>query len=128
MLKGFEQPVPRKATPYLERAMRLDPAAQHGQYVHFLGIAYFVAGEFEAAAACFEDRIAVNPTTDLSRAFLAATLGHLGRVDEARCVWNELKEINPQYSFEDHIHRLPFRDHADAEMFADGLHRAGLPE
>ena len=29
--------------------------------------------------AVLKDRIAMNPTTDLSRAFLASALGHLGR-------------------------------------------------
>ena len=33
---------PTKAIPYIERAMRLDPGGpQQGQYVHFLGTAYF---------------------------------------------------------------------------------------
>ena len=43
----------RKAIPYIERAMRLDPAPQHGQYVHFLATAWFVAGAYEKAASCF---------------------------------------------------------------------------
>ncbi len=119
---------PAKAIPYIERAMRLDPAAQHGQYVHFLGTAHFVAGDYETAATCFKDRITINPTTDLSRAFLASALGHLSKADEARRVWHELEKINPRYSFEDHIARLPFRNPADAERFTDGLRKAGLKE
>ena len=67
---------PANAIPFIERAMRLDPAAGHGQYVHFLGTALFVAGGYETAATCFQDRIVINPTTDLSRAFLASALGH----------------------------------------------------
>ena len=67
---------PAKAIPYIERAMRLDPAFQH-QFMHFLGTAHFVAGNYETAAALFKDRISINPTTDLSRAFLASALGHL---------------------------------------------------
>jgi adenylate cyclase len=45
----------------------------------------------------------MTPTTDLSRAFLASALGHLGRSEEARQIWRELKEINPRYSYLDHI-------------------------
>jgi adenylate cyclase len=118
---------PAKAIPYIERAMRLDPAFQH-QYIHFLGTAYYVAGDYEAAAPLFKNRIAMNPTTDLSRAFLASALGHLGRTAEAREVWTELKEINPKYSHLEHIGRLPFRDPADAEKFVVGLRQAGLVE
>jgi adenylate cyclase len=66
------------------------------------------------------------PHTDLSRAFLASTFGHLGRAEEAHRVWQELKEINPRYSLEDHIARLPFKDPADAEKIAEGVHKAGL--
>jgi adenylate cyclase len=121
---------PTKAIPYIERAMRLDPLTgpQHGQYVHFLGTAYFVAGEYETAATCFKDRITINPTTDLSRAFLASALGHLGRNEESRQVWHELKEINPRYSYADHFARLPFRNPADANKLIDGLRKAGLAE
>jgi adenylate cyclase len=117
---------PVEAIPYIERAIRLDPAQQ--QYRHFLGTAYFVAGNYETAAAVFKDRIANTPTTDLSRAFLASTLGHLGRPEEARTVWQELKKINPRYSHVDHLGRLPFKNPADANKFTDGLRKAGLVE
>jgi len=116
---------PAKAIPYIERAMRLDPTLP-AQYLHFLGTAYFVAGDYETAAKMFKDRITANPNTDLSRAFLVSTLGHLGRVEEARRVWQELKEINPRYSLADHIDRLPFKDPADAERIAEGVRKAGL--
>ncbi len=118
---------PAKAIPYIERAMRLDPAFQQ-QYMHFLGTAYFVSGDYETAATIYRDRIAIVPATDLSRAFLASALGHSGHLDEARQIWDELKEINPGYSHADHIGRLPFRDPADAEKFTDGLRKAGLAE
>ncbi len=118
---------PAKAIPYIERAMRLDPAFQQ-QYMHFLGTAHFVAGDYETAVTIFQDRISINPTTDLSRAFLASALGHLGQLDEARRIWRELKEINPRYSPVDHIAILPFRDPADADKFTDGLRKADLAE
>lgn len=118
---------PARAVPLIERAMRLDPAYQQ-QYMHFLGTAYFVAGDYETAATVFRDRIALNPSTDLSRAFLASALGHLGKLDEAREVWRELKEINSKYSYVEHIGRLPFRDPADAGKFTLGLRKAGLAE
>jgi adenylate cyclase len=115
---------PRKAIPFIEHAMRLDPA--QSQNLHNLGTAYFFARDFATAATWFRDRIAINPNTDLSRAFLAAALGHLGEIEEARRIWRELGEVNPRYSFEDHIGRLPFRNPADAEMFELGLRKAGL--
>ena len=118
---------PTKAIPYLEKAMRLDPAFEH-QYLHFLGTAYFVEGEYENAAIKFKERIAINPTTDLSRAFLASSLGHLDQIGEAQNIWRELKEINPDYVPKEHIDRLPFENAADAERFVDGLRKANLLE
>jgi adenylate cyclase len=117
---------PLRALPLIEKAIRLDPAQQ--LYRHFLGTAYFVAGNYETAAAVFKDRIAVVPNTDLSRSFLASALGHLGQLDEARRIWDELKEINPRYSYQDHFGRLPFRNSADGEKFTEGLRKAGLVE
>jgi adenylate cyclase len=116
---------PAKGIPFIERAIRLDPAQQ--QYRHFLGTAYLVAGNYETAAAILKERIATTPTTDLSRALLASALGHLGRLDEARQIWRELQGINPRYSYVDHFGRLPFRDSADADKFTEGLRKAGLP-
>ena len=118
---------PIKAIPYIERSMRLDPAFQQ-QYLHFLGTAYFIAGDYESAVTTFKDRIALNPTTDLTRAFLSSALGHLNDLDEARRIWRELKDINPEYSPQAHIGRLPFKDQADAETFIAGLRKAGLVE
>ena len=117
---------PVKGLSYIERAMRLDPAQQ--QYRHFLGTAYLVAGNYETAAAILKERVAITPTTDLSRALLASALGHLGRAEEARQIWRELKEINPRYSYVDHFGRLPFRNPVDADKFTDGLRKAGLVE
>jgi adenylate cyclase len=117
---------PGKAIPYIELAMRLDPTLP-AQYLHFLGTAYFVARDYEAAAKMFKHRITANPNTDLSRAFLASTLGHLGRAEEAHQVWQELKDVNPRYSLQDHMDRLPFKDPADTARIVEGVRKAGLP-
>lgn len=117
---------PLAAIPFIERAMRLDPAFTH-QYMHFLGSAYLVAGDYESAAAAFRERIRLVPNTDLSRALLACTLGHLGEADEAKRIWTELQQVNPRYSFAEHLSRLPFSDLANANKINDGLAKARLP-
>ena len=116
---------PLSAVPLLERAMRLDPHFAQ-QYKHFLGTAYMIAGEYEKAAAAFRKRIELAPRTDLSRGFLAATLGHMGDLDGAQQVWNDLMKVNPGYSFTRHVDRLPMSP-ADAQRIGDGLRAAGLP-
>jgi adenylate cyclase len=117
---------PMDAVPLIERAMRLDPAFTH-QYLHFLGSAYLVAGKFETASVVFKQRILLVPDTDLSRAFLASALGHFGQIDEARQIWRELKAVNPEYSFDEHIGKLPFKVQADVDRIREGLTKAGLP-
>jgi adenylate cyclase len=116
---------PLDAVPHIERAMRLDPLFSQ-QYMHFLGSAYLVAGKYEAATALFRERIRLAPKTDLSRAFLAVALGHLGEASEAQRVWRELMEINPNYAFAEHVGRLPFRHQADVDHLAAGLDKAGI--
>lgn len=118
---------PLAAIPQIERAMRLDPAYSQ-QYLHFLGTAYLVAAKYETAAALFKQRTILVPETDLSRAFLASALGHLGEIDEARRVWSELRTINADYSFADHLARLPFKVAADIETIKEGLRKAGLAD
>jgi adenylate cyclase len=116
---------PLEAIPMLERAMLLDPAYIQ-QYLHLLGLANVLAGRYEAAAVLLRQRILLVPGTDYSRAILASALGHLGEIDEARRVWRELKDINPQYSFSEHFRRQPFKNKDDVRRIAEGLAKAGL--
>ncbi len=118
---------PDKAIPYIEQTIRLDPASRD-QYLHFLATAYFVAGDYVSAAEHFRARISANPATDLSRALLAATLGHLDQAEEAGQIWRELMEINPQYSATGHIGRLPFANPQHAEKIREGLRKAGVAD
>jgi adenylate cyclase len=74
----------------------------------------------------FKERIRLSPGTDLSRAYLAVALGHLGEAEEARRVWRELMEINPKYSFAEHVGRLPFTNPADVDRLREGLNRASI--
>jgi adenylate cyclase len=106
--------------------MRLDPAYTQ-QHLHLLGVANLLAARYETAATLLKQRILMVPKTDFSRAVLASALGHLGEIEEARRVWHELMEINPNYTFNNHYARQPFANKDDVRRIADGLDRAGLP-
>jgi hypothetical protein len=54
-------------------------------------------------------------------------IGHLGEGEKARQVWRELMEINPKYSFAEHVGRLPFQHQADVDRLAEGIRKAGIP-
>jgi adenylate cyclase len=116
---------PLEAIPAIERAMRLDPAFR-AQHLHFLGMAYLLAGKYETAAALLKERVILTPGTDFGRALLASALGHLGDGDGARRIWKELREINPKYSFSEHFARQPFQNEKDVQRIADGLAKAEL--
>jgi adenylate cyclase len=116
---------PLEAIPEIEQAMRLDPAMT-GQFLHFLGLAYLMAGKYETAAILLRQRIVLVPNTDFSRAILVSALGHLGEIEDAHRVWGELKGINPNYSFAAHVGRQPFKRQEDVERIAEGLRKAGV--
>ena len=116
---------PLEAIPALEHATRLDPAFRSG-HLHFLSMAYLLAGKYDTAVALLKERIRLTPGTDFSRVLLASALGHLDEVDEAHRIWQELKEINPKYSFNEHFGRQPFKREEDVQQIAEGLAKAGL--
>lgn len=118
---------PLEAVSDLKRGLRLDPLTGHLAW-HFLGSAWLLAGEYEQAVDAFRERVRMMPATDLSRGFLVAALGLLGRLDEARAVRDELAAINPGYSFAAHLARLPFPDPAPAERLKQGYIAAGIPD
>ena len=123
----FANDTPLEAVPYFERYMRLDPSLGRTLVcLQFLGRAYFYAGRYETAAALFRERIVLMPETDASRGYLAAALGHLGEIDEARRVWAELMAINPNYSMAERLHRTAVQPR-QIELVLTGARKAGLP-
>jgi adenylate cyclase len=119
--------LPLEAIPHFERRMRLDPSL--GATIlnlQLLGRAYFYAGRYETAVALFRERILVMPDTDASRGYLAATLGHLGKFEEARQVWADLMTVNPKYSMAERLNRTAVQPR-QIEMVLDGARKVGLP-
>ena len=106
--------------------MRLDPSLANTQSLHFLGMAICSPVNTKRRRFCSSSAFVLVPNTDFTRAILASTLGHLGEIDEARRVWHELKKINPNYSFAEHIGRQPFKREEDKRRIAEGLEKAGL--
>ena len=107
--------------------MRLDPSLGRTLVcLQFLGRAYFYGGRYETAAALFRERILLMPDTDASRGYLAAALGHLGKLEEARRVWAELMAINPKYSMVERLNRTAVQP-SQIELVLDGARKAGLP-
>ena len=116
-----------EALRYFDRAMALDPRF-NSIVLYFRAQAAYQLGQYDEAVSLLRRRILRNPETDVSRVLLAATLGQLGRLDEAREAWREALIINPAYSLEQRRNVLPYKNPADFDRIVEGLRKAGLPE
>ncbi len=100
--------------------MRLDPHYLT-IWLHFLAHAHALKGEYEAAVPLLQQRIRGDP-----RVLLASCYGHLGRIDDAREIWHQVAEVNPEYSLEQKANVLPYKDPADWQRIVARLAKAGL--
>jgi adenylate cyclase len=116
-----------EAIPFFDRAMALDPHF-NSLLLYFRAQALYQLGRYADAASHLRRRILRNPETDAARVLLAASLGQMGLVDEAREAWREALSINPTYSLEQRRNVLPYKNPADFERIVEGLRKAGLPE
>jgi adenylate cyclase len=117
---------PSEALEAIAVSMRLDPH-HAGIVLHFLAQANFSLGNYETAIEQLRKRIARTPGTDSSRMLLAACYGHLGRQEEARAMWAELMQVNPDFSLAQRERVLPYKDPRDFQRIIEGLAKAGLP-
>ncbi|MDP6786858.1 MAG: adenylate/guanylate cyclase domain-containing protein [Rhodospirillales bacterium] len=117
---------PDEAIESLNHAMRLNPLYSP-IWLHFMAHAEFMRGNYEKAVELSEQRIRVQPQTDISRVLMASALGHLGRPEAARAAWAEVLEINPDYSVGQKARILPYTNPADWNRFVAGLRKAGVP-
>lgn len=119
---------PLGAIPHFEAAMKENPTLGGTMFgLQNLGQAYFFGGKYETAAALFRERILLWPDSDWSRYLLIASLGQLGRLDEARAVWTELMAINPKFELVDRLSRTFALIPGHRQAVLDSWHKTGLP-
>jgi len=117
---------PEEAIRSFEHAVRLSPfdpfvfSTFAGMSAAFIGL-----GRFDEAVAAARKAVRENQTFVIAYLCLAAALTHLGREAEARETVARLLEFKPDF----HISKWMAR-HSQwgAQMFIDGLRKAGLPE
>ena len=54
--------------------------------------------------------------------------GMLGNLPEARAAYEQFNRLAPGVTIETTLRAVPFTSSADAERYADGLRKAGMPE
>ncbi len=89
----------------------------------------FETGRKAVASDERDARLAVRqPTAAVTAYFiLAATLGQLGKDEEARKVMADVLRMKPDISANYVAQIFPFRNSADLEYVIEGLHKAGMP-
>jgi adenylate cyclase len=111
-----------------EQALRLSPSgSQRFFYLGMIGISHFFSGHFDVAVHWFTQSVRENPNFPSSHSFLGAALAHLGRLEEARVSVRRRQEMDPKFTIEGLRKRLTYRPE-QAQLYLDGLRKAGLPE
>jgi TolB-like protein/Flp pilus assembly protein TadD len=126
---------PREALELVERAIRLNPHYPP-HYLYQLGLAQFGLNRLDDSAATLERTLKLNGEDHWSQRLLLATYGLLGRRDDAARITAALRERESRgaaASFDPLTIKAvsywyPFASPADAQRFADGLRKAGVPD
>ena len=121
---------PDESIPHLESAIRLNPRSPISwAYYDVLGRAFFNLGNYEEAAVCLNKATQQPNASFLPFTHSAATLGHLGRIDEARRMLAEGKKRQPDFSADTVESTVGvYGQYSGADQIIDGLRKAGLPE
>jgi TolB-like protein len=111
---------PDRAIKDLETSLRLSPRERTGAVREWIGAAYFFKRQFDQAAARLRVANQEDPGASGPYRWLAACYAHMGRLDEARKIIDQLRAITPLVVPSD----LPFRNPEDRELYLSGLRLA----
>lgn len=118
---------PSEALAHFRMALRLSPLDRTTfRFEAGLGLALCMAGEPLAALPHLRRALDDAPACAGSRCTLAASLGRLGRCEEARAVAEALRDAEPGRLVEAWLH--PFEDSPGRQRLIEGVRVAGLAE
>jgi TolB-like protein len=111
----------------LEQALRLSPRdPQNAVFVIHVGVAHYLAGRYENALEWTKRGVQMRSDFIGGQRIHCATLGQLGRIDEAKAVLAHIRELQPNISAPLLEQTVPYARPADMAHFLDGLRKAGL--
>jgi adenylate cyclase len=113
-----------EAIKVFQKAISLNPLPPDW-YLSFLGMAYYLAGQYERAIETYKGVINRNPDYWLAHRGLAFSYALSGRDHEARTAAAEVNRLNPQFSFA-HWVNLYFKNQADRRRLLGALEKAGV--
>jgi TolB-like protein len=92
------------------------------------GIAHFAAGDYAESVEWGRRSVERRPPINVGYRIIAASLGLLGRIDEAREAVRELLVHMPDMTIQATIRQMPWKLEEHLQAVTDGLRAAGLPE
>jgi DNA-binding SARP family transcriptional activator/tetratricopeptide (TPR) repeat protein len=114
------------AKPAADETIRLRP---HDPVLHRCimskSIADYQTAQYERAERVARDSLRTNDSWWLSNMMLAASLGKLGRLNEARAATDKMRDGYPGLTLELLLRKMPFADPAHRDHLAEGLVEAG---
>ncbi len=118
----------RTALNHATMAESLSPTDPHVFVVEHAALtAHFFLRELEVADALAASVLDRRPRHATALRVRTATLGHLGRLEEAAACLEQLKLINSGTSLKGVVRRPPLRQ-VDLDYYVAGLRKAGMPE
>jgi adenylate cyclase len=116
---------PQQALEFVKKSMRLDPH-NISDDLYTMVMAHICMGEYEKAAPIVESAIGQYPDIPFYWVQLAICYAHLGRIKEAKSAWKKgIRGWYTEPNLEEYMVYLPFKSAEYAEIFADGLLKAG---
>jgi DNA-binding SARP family transcriptional activator len=104
------------------------PELYFSYFEHFYTIAYTFKGDYERAV--FAGRRAAEANPDFINGYkpLIASLGHLGRREEAQVYVHKLLSLEPNFTIEKFGQTYPIKTTFDRDRYMAGLRLAGIAE
>jgi adenylate cyclase len=118
-----------KARIFLEKSIRLDPRNPNlATRFNAVTVSYYLSGEYDAAIEAAHRTIRLYPDRQPDYRWLAAALGQLGRVEEAKKALEKAIAIGPA-SFDRYVRtRVPWHRPEHHAHMLEGLRKAGWQE
>jgi adenylate cyclase len=117
---------PKEGLAAMERCIRLDPRGRHfADRANTMVRGSYLCRDYEAAIAAAKSAIREHPEFPSTYRWLAAALGQVGRVEEAKEALEKAIAVAPA-AFEMHVRqRVPWLRPEDYAHMLEGLRKAG---